>query len=190
MTWNLHTSCGFESAKCRFDVLPYLARGGLDIGCGARKVWPHLIGVDSGKDMELFGTAMKPDIVVGSAERLPMFASDSIEAVFSSHTLEHIVDWRGALAEWWRLVRPGGHLVLYLPHKAFYPNVGQPGANPDHKHDFLPLEIASAMAALAPDWSLLVNEERDARDEYSFLQVYRKEAVGAGQAHPWSAPKP
>jgi ADP-heptose:LPS heptosyltransferase/predicted SAM-dependent methyltransferase len=190
MTWNLHTSCGFESAKCRFDVLPYLARGGLDIGCGARKVWPHLIGVDSGKDMELFGTAMKPDIVVGSAERLSMFASDSIEAVFSSHTLEHIVNWRGALAEWWRLVRPGGHLVLYLPHRMFYPNVGQPGANPDHKHDFLPTDVRAAMRQIGADWSLIVNDERDGGDEYSFLQVYRKEATGHGQAEPWGTPKP
>lgn len=190
MTWNLHTSCGFESAKCRFDVLPYLARGGLDVGCGARKVWPHLVGVDSGKDIDLFGTQMRPDIVVDSAERMPMFASDSIAAVFSSHLLEHIVDWRGALAEWWRLVKPGGHLVLYLPHKDLYPNVGQPGANPDHKRDFMPEDVIAALAAAGADWSLLVNEARDSGDEYSFLQVYRKEAAGHGQKHPWMQPRP
>ena len=190
MTWNLHTSCGFESAKCRFDVLPYLARGGLDVGCGARKVWPHMVGIDSGKDAELFGTQMKPDIVVGTAERLAMFASESSDAVFSSHTLEHIVNWRAALAEWWRLVRPGGHLVLYLPHKELYPNVGQPGANPDHKHDFMPADIVGAMKEIGADWSLLVNEARAGGDEYSFLQVFRKEPPGTGQAHQWTLPRP
>lgn len=190
MTWNPQTSNGFESAKCRFDVLPFLPRGGLDIGCGPRKVWPHMVGVDSGKDTELFGVPMQPDMVVGTAERLPMFASDAIDAVFSSHTLEHIDNWRAALAEWWRVVRPGGHLVLYLPHKDFYPNIGQPGANPDHKHDFLPADIVAAMVAQAPDWSLLVNESRNQRDEYSFLQVYRKEAAGHGQAQPCNEPAP
>ena len=69
MTWSLHTSCGFESDKIKYEVLPYLTRGGLDIGCGPKKVWPHLIGIDSGRDTELFGVAMKPDIVVGTASR-------------------------------------------------------------------------------------------------------------------------
>lgn len=190
MTWNIETSNGFESAKVRFDVLPYLSRGGLDVGCGPRKVWPHMVGLDSGKDTQLFGVQMQPDMVVPTAERLPMFASGAIDSVFSSHTLEHIVKWKEALAEWWRLVRPGGHLVLYLPHKNLYPNIGQPGANPDHKHDFLPRDIVEAMVDIGPDWSLLVNEDRAQRDEYSFLQVYRKEAAGHGHTHPWTEPRP
>jgi ADP-heptose:LPS heptosyltransferase/predicted SAM-dependent methyltransferase len=190
MTWDPRTSNGFESDKCRFDVLPYLARGGLDIGCGARKVWPHLVGVDSGKDIELFGTQMAPDVVVPDASRMPMFADGAIDAVFSSHVLEHIDNWKMALAEWWRLVRVGGHLVVYLPHKDFYPNIGTPGANPDHKHDFLPADIVGGMEALGADWSLLVNESRGERNEYSFLQVYRKEAAGHGHAFPCDTPRP
>jgi len=190
MTWDIRTSNGFESDKVRFEVLPYLARGGLDIGCGPKKVWPHLIGIDSGKDTELFGVAMKPDIVVASAERLALFADQSADGVFSSHTLEHIDNWQAALAEWWRLVKVGGHLILYLPHRDLYPNIGEPGANPDHKHDFHPDDIIDALRALAPDWSLLENQTRAERNEYSFLQVYRKEAAGAGQRHAWAEPKP
>ncbi len=189
MTWDLRTSCGFESDKIRYEVLPYLARGGLDIGCGPRKVWPHMVGIDSLKDTELFGIAMKPDMAVATAERLPMFADASMDAVFSSHTLEHIQQWQLALTEWWRLVKPGGHLVLYLPHRDFYPNVGQPGANPDHKHDFLPSDIEQAMRAIGPDWSLMEDQSRDQRNEYSFLQVYRKEASGTGHAYPCRAPR-
>jgi hypothetical protein len=34
MVWDARTSNGFESNKIRFEVLPYLAKGGLDIGCG------------------------------------------------------------------------------------------------------------------------------------------------------------
>lgn len=33
-------------------------------------------------------------------------------------------------------------------HKQRYPNVGPPGANPDHKHDYLPSEILNAVSPL------------------------------------------
>ena len=55
-----------------------------------------MIGIDSGRDTDLFGVAMKPDIVVGSAERLALFADCSADSVFSSHTLEHIDHWQAA----------------------------------------------------------------------------------------------
>lgn len=181
MAWSPENSKRFESDKVRNEVLPYLSRGGLDVGCGPKKVWPHLVGVDSGADSEIFGMPMKPDMVVKSAERLPMFASDAIENVFSSHLLEHIVDWMGALREWWRLVKPGGHLVLYLPHADLYPNVGQPGSNPDHKHDFRPEDILDFARLAFPDWTLCENQTRDQGNEYSFLLVLRKEPAGTGQ---------
>lgn len=190
MTWDIKNSQGFESDKIKFDVLPYLARGGLDVGCGPKKVWPHLIGIDSGKDVELFGVQMKPDIVVGNAEKLALFASESVEAVFSSHTLEHLDRWQAALAEWWRLVKVGGYLILYLPHRDFYPNIGQPGANPDHKHDFIPEDIQIAMLDIAPDFDLLVSEERNGGNEYSFLQVFQKKPAGFGQTFGYEQPKP
>lgn len=182
MVWQIETSQGFEADKIRLEVLPYLSRGGLDIGCGPQKVWPHFIGLDSGKDTELFGVSMRPDIVVADAGHLPLFADGAIENVFSSHLLEHIVDWTAALKEWWRLIKVGGHLVLYLPHADLYPNVGQPGANPDHKHDFRPQDILDYVALAFPDFTLLENQVRNEGNEYSFLLVLRKEAVGTGWA--------
>lgn len=189
MVWDPVTSRGNEAAKVRYEVFPY-CKSGLDIGCGPSKVWPSMLGVDSGKDTALFGVAMKPDLVVNDAARLAIFADGSMPTVFSSHTLEHIENYHGALHEWWRLVKQGGHLILYLPHKNFYPNIGEPGANPDHKHDFLPADIIEAMRLVAADWTLLENQERNDDDEYSFLQIYRKEAAGHGQREAWAEPKP
>lgn len=190
MTWKASDPQGNEAAKVRFDVLPYCAGSGFDLGCGPSKVWPHLTGVDNLLDNRLFGIQMKPDLVVRTVERMPMFADGCVETVFSSHTLEHIQDHVAALREWWRLLAPGGHLVLYLPHCDLYPRIGTPGANPDHKHDFAPEDIVDAMTIAAPDWSLVVNQVRDQGTEYSFLQVYRKEAPGAGRREPWRDPKP
>lgn len=189
MVWDPRTSNGNESAKVRYEVFPY-CKSGLDIGCGPAKVWPSLLGIDNQKDTALFGVAMKPDLVIHDAARLTIFADGCMPTVYSSHTLEHLEDYRGALAEWWRVVKPGGHLILYLPHADFYPRIGTPGANPDHLHDFLPADIIAAMRAVAPDWSLLENQERNNDDEYSFLQIYRKEPAGTGQREPWRDPKP
>ncbi len=180
MTWRKTYPQGNEAAKCRYDLVPYLGATCLDIGCGPNKVYPHFIGLDSGKDTRLFGISMKPDIT-GDCERIPLFGDGAFDTVFSSHTLEHIEDHESALAEWWRLVKVGGYLILYLPHKDLYPNIGDPDGNPDHKHDFVELDIVEAMQRVAPDWSLLVSEKRDQLREYSFLQVFRKEAAGAGQ---------
>lgn len=121
----------------------------------------------------------------------------SVDAVFSSHLLEHIEDTDAALAEWWRVIKPGGYLVLYLPHKDLYPNIGTEGANPDHKHDFTPADIGAAMAVGDRSWDLKVNEVRSEGYEYSFLQVFQKREVEVGERgtaivrlHSWRTPRP
>lgn len=187
MVWSPNGPQGYESAKVRHEVLPYLAKGGLDIGCGPAKVWPHLIGIDNGTDTDLFGIQMRPDIHVSDAARLGIFADSSSDAVFSSHLLEHIADWQGALREWWRLVKVGGYLVLYLPHADLYPRIGQPGANPDHKHDFTPEMIVDFFRLAFPDWDLAENQTRSEGHEYSFLLVFRKGAPASGQSDSWNA---
>jgi ADP-heptose:LPS heptosyltransferase len=117
-----------------------------------------------------------------------MFADACMDFVYSSHTLEDQEDTVGTLREWWRVVKPGGYLILYLPHKDFYPNIGQPGANPAHKHDFLPVDVINVMRELG-GWDLEVNQERNLGNEYSFLQVFRKRDDDA-QSESWQLPAP
>jgi SAM-dependent methyltransferase len=144
MVWRATDPCGDESAKIRWELPQYTRGRGLDLGCGPSKTFPHFIGVDNYTDTQLFGIQMKPDVVC-NVTKLDVFGSASMDFVFSSHCLEHVQDHKGALKEWWRVIRPGGHLCLYLPHKEFYPNIGTEGANPDHKHDFMPADIVDAM---------------------------------------------
>lgn len=185
MVWKLEESNGNESAKIKWELIPYVRGRGLDVGCGGWKAFPHMIGVDRQAYPGMDGANLCADVT-----KLDMFASDAMDFVYSSHTLEDQEDTAATLAEWWRLVKVGGYLILYLPHKSFYPNVGQPGANPAHRHDFLPADIIAQMRALAPDWELLENQERNGGTEYSFFQVYRKGAPGTGQREPWSDPAP
>jgi len=177
MVWRQDDPQGSEAHKIRWE-LPQWTRGKvLDVGCGPAKPFDHFIGVDNNIDARLFGIQARPNIFVQDACDLSIFAGQEFDAVFSSHLLEHIEDHKKALKEWWRLVKPGGYLVLYLPHKEFYPNIGQPGANPDHKHDFLPQDIIDCMMELKY-WDLLENQERNEGYEYSFFQVYKKISGG------------
>lgn len=184
MVWRPSDPQGNESGKVRWEIVPYTRGKGLDLGCGPHKAFPHFTGVDSCKDTELFGIDMKPDVVVDTCERLEGIDDGSQDFVFSSHLLEHIEDYRAALKEWWRVVKDDGYLVLYLPHKDLYPNVGTEGANPDHKHDFTPADIKDAMREMG-GWSMVENQTRDDGMEYSFLQVYQKRSDGK-QLNEWA----
>lgn len=172
MIWRVDDPQGEESKKIVWEVAPYLRGRGLDLGAGIFKVLPHVISVDNG-DHAVFGHNIRPDVMVQTAEKLDVFASQSMDFVFSSHLLEHIQDYKSALKEWWRVVKQDGYLVLYLPHKELYPNVGQPGANPTHVHDFMPEDIISVMESFG-GWDLIDNQKRDQDMEYSMLLVFKK----------------
>jgi ADP-heptose:LPS heptosyltransferase/predicted SAM-dependent methyltransferase len=173
LVWKADNPQGNEAAKIRWELVPYTRGHGYDLGCGPYKAFPHFVGVDNGHHAKEFGWNFKPDFHVETCEKLDKFASCSADFIFSSHLLEHIQDYKAALREWWRVLKVGGYLCLYLPHKNFYPNIGQEGANPDHKNDFLPEDIIAAMQEVG-GWDLVENQERNGGIEYSFFQVYKK----------------
>ena len=177
MAWSPTLQQGNESSKIKYEIVPYTRGTVLELGSGPWRTYPHFITVDN---LDEWGGNWKPDIN-RDATNLSIFASQSCDSVFSSHLLEHIEDTESVLKEWWRVIKPNGYLVLYLPHKDFYPNIGQEGANPDHVHDFSPADIISIMKGVG-NWDLIVSESRNQKDEYSFLQVYKK----SGKDHKFS----
>lgn len=185
MVWRADDEQGSESKKIVWEVAPYLRGKGLDLGAGVFKILPHVIAVDNGNHA-MFGHHIQPDVMVDTAEKLDLFATRSLDFVFSSHLLEHIEDYAAALAEWWRVIKQGGHLVLYLPHKKFYPNIGQPGANPTHVHDFMPEDIIGVMEKIG-GWDLLEKQDRNEGKEYSMLLVFKRTH---GKACAYSHAKP
>ena len=179
--WRINDPQGAESNKVKYEIVPYTRGRGLDVGCGQYKTYDHFIGVDNGHHAREFGWDIHPDVSVDDATDLSIFNGQSMDFVFSSHLLEHIEDTEAALREWWRVIKPGGYLVLYLPHKTLYPNIGEEGANPDHKHDFNRDDITLIMEKFKSGWNFLRNDLRDADygegqqgNEYSFFQVYQK----------------
>jgi ADP-heptose:LPS heptosyltransferase/predicted SAM-dependent methyltransferase len=200
MVWKIDGPLGNESGKIKWEITKWTRGRGLDLGCGLQKTYPHFIGVDNGKDRQLFGQAVNADVWVESAADLPMFASGSMDFVFSSHLLEHIplerTDPRTfpdpiqralaekmiiekhtaleALKEWLRVLKNDGYLVLYVPDEDDYPKVGEPGANPDHCWNVSYDKVVELMKKTGHGWDLVDFQKRNEGIEYSLFFVFQK----------------
>ena len=165
-------SGGGEVDKCRDRLSKYCKGDGLDIGCGGtnsdirfyqeNKIVPTAIGVD------LYKTNL-----TGKADNLYWFKDGCLDYVFSSHLLEHLDDPHAALLEWLRVLKSGGYIVMYLPLQGVYPNVGEKGANRDHKYNLDPDIILDWLKGF-PSHQIVCVQEVTNMDEYSFDMVIRK----------------
>jgi SAM-dependent methyltransferase len=80
----------------------------------------------------------------GDAQHLAGVADDSLDFVHSSHCLEHLVDPREGLRHWFRVVKPGGFLVVTVPDEDLYEQGMFPSTfNRDHKWTFTIFKHAS-----------------------------------------------
>ena len=198
MTWRADGPQGNETAKVHDRIAPFVAGRGLDLGCGFWKLKVPKTGKDFclGVDSAYHGSA--PDVDVNcDVTSLDLFTDESFDYIYSSHTLEDMPYPAAVLKEWWRVLKPGGNLILYLPltkdvakslgredWENFYPNKGEPLANPAHQHDYSPEEIKGFVSQCGPV-EILVDEVRGEKEEYSFLQVYRKLSSEALDAKPF-----
>lgn len=179
MVWSRETSHGNEQDKIAAFAVPYLQGRALDLGCGLRKVWPSLIGVDN---HQTFGGNTAADVKCDLRD-LSLFGDESCDAVFSSHALEDFQrdEVPAILKEWARVIKVGGYLVLYVPSANLYPKVGEKGANPYHQWDIYPGNIEAILRDMVDEglgWELLESEERGETIEYSLYVVARKTAGG------------
>ncbi len=77
------------------------------------------------------------DLEDGDAQYLEEVEDNCYDLVHSSHCLEHLHDPREGLANWFRVVRPGGFLVITIPDEDLYEQGVFPSSNnKDHKWTF------------------------------------------------------
>jgi SAM-dependent methyltransferase len=80
----------------------------------------------------------------GDAQYLDSAADCSFDFVHSSHCLEHLVDPKEGLKNWFRVLKPGGHLVITVPDEDMYEQGVFPSTfNRDHKWTFTIYKPAS-----------------------------------------------
>lgn len=114
-------------ADTRFATRFFVGQG-IDIGAGEDplslygELFPRMSG--------LFAW----DLAQGDAQVLAGVADASYDFVHSSHSLEHMRDPTVAMLNWYRVLKPGGHLVMVVPDEDLYEQGHFPSPhNPDHK---------------------------------------------------------
>jgi SAM-dependent methyltransferase len=102
----------------------YTIGKGLDIGYGGDLVSPNAAGFD---------------FEHGDAQYLAEINNEQYDFVYSSHTLEHLADPAAALKNWYRVLKKGGYLILYIPHRDLYEKKKSLPSrfNPNHTAFFL-----------------------------------------------------
>jgi ubiquinone/menaquinone biosynthesis C-methylase UbiE len=91
----------------------------LHVGCGQKRIAHTTPGFNTPEWQELrldIDTAVQPD-VVGSMTDMSAVASESVDAVFSSHNIEHLYPHEVpvALSEFLRVLKPDGFVVITCP---------------------------------------------------------------------------
>ncbi|WP_049570037.1 class I SAM-dependent methyltransferase [Nonomuraea sp. SBT364] len=148
------------------EIVGKLPQGvALDAGCGTGRVASALagrghrvIGVDSSPDMLDRARARVPqgEFLHGELHRLPV-PDDAVDLVVCSLALTHVPALGPAVAEFARVLRPGGHLVITDMHpdgvaRGFVPTVrladGRPGRIATFHHpvgDYLRAALAAGL---------------------------------------------
>jgi len=83
---------------------------------------------------------------IKEATDLTGIANESYDFILSCHSLEHVANPLKAIAEWERVLKPGGYFVLVLPDKRYTFDVNRP---------------YTAMSHLLDDYKKDVNESDD-----------------------------
>ena len=160
----------------------YFSGRAIDIGSGPDPLsrfagfWPFLQSVDEW------------DVEDGDAQYLAGVSDASFDCVYSSHTLEHLVDPAIALDHWLRVLKPGGYLVFTVPDEDMYEQgVWPPRFNNDHKHTFTiakasswsPVSVNLADLLRRPDLELIKLER--------IVENFREDVPEVDQTSQWIA---
>ena len=90
--------------------------------------------------------------------------------IFSSHTLEHLIDPIEALEVWKRHLRDKGVLFLYLPHPDN--EYWKPQWDRKHLHIWYPYEVVDILKSLG--FNNIINSERDMYWSFSVVGYNNK----------------
>lgn len=114
----------------------------------------------------------------GDAQQLANVSDESLDFVHSSHCLEHLTDPREGLANWFRVLRPEGHLIVTVPDEDLYEQGVFPSTfNRDHNWTFTihkpqswserSINVLELLVALGPSAQIVKVQLLDASYRYS-----------------------
>ncbi|WP_158895057.1 class I SAM-dependent methyltransferase [Amycolatopsis anabasis] len=177
------------------DPLP--AGAALDAACGTgryaaalAKRGHRVVGVDSSPEMLALARERVPqgEFLLGDLHRLPV-ADDEVDLVVCGLALTHLPALEPVLAEFARVLRPGGHLVIVDVHpervaRGSNPAVrgpdGQPGRLPGYRH------LVGDYLRAALEVGLQVRRCEEPQGAAADSARTPSETVGPWEQWPWS----
>jgi len=172
-----------ETSLCRKRLKKYCTGNGIDIGYGGDPIVPSAITIDLKNPYyapSWFGIP-KPQNLQGDGKDLYWFKDCSLDYVYSSHLLEDFnpYEMSKVLSEWLRVLKPDGHLVLYLPDEQKYRAYCKDRdttPNRNHKVENFSLEFFKKSLLGGLLYFVSIVHENPSCDEYSFEIVIKKSA--------------
>lgn len=172
-----------ETSSARAALSPFCSAvgpNGVDLGAGGDPILPTTICIDRAEDSPARAhVGSSPTHLVGDVSDLYWFRDGTLDYVYSSHVLEDFIDTTAILREWLRVLRPGGHLVLFLPDQPTYAKFCTDRnalPNQAHKYDDFGLDfVMRCLVRLGYSNADVVHSEWPvAYNPYSFSLVIRK----------------
>lgn len=157
----------------------------------------HHPGLDIGPDRDPLNETYRRWLYEkdGDATQMHGVPDCTFATVYASHVLEHLHDPATGLKNWFRILKPGGHLVVLVPHRDRYEKRNRLPSrwNGDHKWFWLPdadqppctLSFKRVITEAIPEGELISfgvldegfvdpGPDRHSHGEYSIEAVIRK----------------
>jgi len=97
----------------------------LDVGCGLgmyveklRRFSDQVYGIDIDAERVTEGGRRLPHLLAAAAETLP-FTDNCFDILLLHEVLEHVADDRQVVQEAYRVLRPGGRIVIFAPNRLY-----------------------------------------------------------------------
>ena len=169
----------------------YIKGQGIDIGCGR-------IDTFDGIDTISMTDCIHHDKDDCDATTMEIYADNTFDYVYASHVLEHLDDPITAIQNWYRICKPGGHIIMSIPHRDLYERKKTLPSrwNLDHRYFYLPyacepphtfsVEGILLATGIQEYWDIEVIDtatnkdkpEQHSNGEFSIEVIIKKNAVG------------
>ncbi len=97
----------------------------LDVGCGLgvyiekfRQFSDQVYGIDIEVERVMEGGRRLPNLLAAAAEALP-FVDSCFDVLMLHEVLEHVADDRQVVQEAYRVLKPGGRMVIFAPNRLY-----------------------------------------------------------------------
>lgn len=111
------------------------------------------------------------------------FPDESQDTVLAGHVLEHIPEYRLVLQDWYRVLKVGGFLVVFVPHRHLFERVCDLPSrwNGDHKRLYTPASLLAEIEDALPVNGYRIRHLADNDHDFNYDRGLDQPPVGGSE---------